>query len=138
LILLGIMRRIVIRIEMHKLEKIDINLHVKSLEETFIWYKRVLGWESGCDQTNDRGECLFGDVHYSYEPFIGFNLVKSESNNLPYGFHPLIKTTNIEELYNEVKTKNIEIVSELSNQPWGKTFKISDYNGFILEFWSEY
>lgn len=125
------------RQKVNSFEKIDINLHVRSLEETFQWYKNTLGWDSGCDLKDADGNCQFGDVHYSYTPFIGFNLIKSEEPPLPTGFHPLIKTKNIDELYSDCKSKNVEIVSELIKQPWGNTFKIRDYNGFILEFWSE-
>ena len=122
---------------MYLLEKIDINLNVHSLEETFQWYNTILGWDSGCDLKDAEGNCLFGDVHYSYEPFIGFNLIKSNEVTIPMGFHPLIKTKDIEGLYADCKSKNVEIVTEFSKQPWGSTFKIKDCNGFILEFWSE-
>ena len=44
---------------------------------------------------------------------------------------------DIDELYLDLKSKNVEIVSELSRQSWGNTFKIKDCNGFVLEFWSE-
>ena len=122
---------------MYTLEKIDINLHVTSIEDTVAWYKTVLNWDSGCDLTNEQGECLFGDVHYAYEPFIGFNLHKSESPVIPSGFHPLIKTTNIEILYQQVRQHDVEIVAELATRPWGRNFQIKDCNGFILEFWAE-
>ena len=122
---------------MHPLEKIDINLHVRSLEKTFQWYKDTFGWDSGCDLRDAEGNCLFGDVHYSYEPFIGFNLVKSKEVFLPTGFNPLILTKDINKLYSACKSKNVEIVSGLSRQSWGNTFKIRDCNGFILEFMSE-
>jgi predicted enzyme related to lactoylglutathione lyase len=122
---------------MHPLEKIDITLHVQSLKETFQWYENTLDWDSGCDLKDGEGNCLFGDVHYSYEPFIGFNLVKSDQAAAPTGFHPLLKTRDIDALYADCKSKNVEIVSELSKEPWGNTFKIRDCNGFILEFWSE-
>jgi predicted enzyme related to lactoylglutathione lyase len=123
-----------------KYEKIDINLHVKSLEKTIEWYKDVLAWESGCDLRNKAGECVFGDVHYSYEPFIGFNLCKSDTNVIPVGFHPLVKiqdSEGLQRLYEHIREKKAEIVSEFSEQPWGKTFRIRDCNGLILEFWSE-
>ena len=123
--------------KMHPLIKIDINLHVQSLEKTFEWYKKNLGWDSGCDFKDSNGKCLFGDVHYSYEPFIGFNLVKSEKSINPEGFTPLIMTKNIDKLYSDCKSKNVDIICDLSKKPWGNTFKIKDCNGFILEFWSE-
>jgi predicted enzyme related to lactoylglutathione lyase len=122
---------------MYTLEKIDINLHVTSLEDTFAWYKTVLNWDSGCDLQNDRGECLFGDVHYSYEPFIGFNLHKAEQPIVPAGFHPLIKATDIDALYQQVQQHGVDIVAELRMQHWGRTFQIKDCNGFVLEFWAE-
>jgi predicted enzyme related to lactoylglutathione lyase len=122
---------------MHPMEKIDITLHVQSLEETFQWYQQILGWDSGCDLRDADGNCLFGNVHYTCEPFIGFNLLKSEKVITPAGFHPLIKTPEIDKLYAVCQSKKVEIVAELSQQPWGNTFKIKDCNGFILEFWSE-
>ena len=40
-----------------KVETIDITLHVVSLERTMEWYKKILGWKSGCDLKNNQGEC---------------------------------------------------------------------------------
>ncbi len=109
-----------------------------SLEDTFAWYKKVLNWDSGCDLRNDQGECLFGDVHYRYdEPFIGFNLNKSEQPIIPMGFHPLIKTTDVDDVYQKICQHDVEIVAELATQHWGRNFMIKDCNGFVLEFWAE-
>ncbi|MFX1285055.1 MAG: VOC family protein [Promethearchaeota archaeon] len=127
---------------MIRYEKIDVNLHVRSLEKTFEWYKEVLNWESGCDLKNENNECVFGDVHFSdSDEFLGFNLVRSDDEEIvPIGFHLLIKVPSeklLNELYNQLKSKKIEIVSKLVIQSWGKNFKIKDCNGFILEFWCE-
>ena len=122
---------------MYTIEKIDINLHVTSLEDTFAWYKAVLDWDSGCDLSDDQGVCLFGDVHYSYEPFTGFNLHRSERSVIPSGFHPLIKTTDIDSLYQRLLQLDVVIVADLRTQPWGRTFKMEDCNGLVLEFWAE-
>ena len=123
-------------------EKIDINLHVKSLEKTFEWYKKVLNWDFGCDLKNEQNECVFGDVHSSHKDhFLGFNLVKSNDKDIfPVGFHLLIKIPSeksLDELYNQLESKKIEIISKLVIHLWGKNFKVKDCNGVILEFWCE-
>ena len=121
---------------MYTLEKIDINLHVASIEDTFVWYKTVLDWDSSCDLRDEQGRCLFGDVHYTYdEPLVGFNLHREANPGLPVGFHPLIKTTNIAALYEHVQQHKVEIVAELATQHWGRNFQMKDCNGFVLEFW---
>jgi predicted enzyme related to lactoylglutathione lyase len=116
---------------------IDITMHVPSLEKTMAWYANVLGWKHGCDLKNESGECLYGDVYYAREPLIGFNLSKSKDKLDPSSFHPLIKVPDVEELYAEIREKDVEIIQKPQEQAWGKTLKIRDVNGYILEFWNE-
>ncbi|MFX0095240.1 MAG: VOC family protein [Candidatus Hodarchaeota archaeon] len=120
-----------------KIDQIDITMHVPSLEKTMKWYKQILGWNSGCDLKNDQGECIFGDVYYSREPLIGFNLLKTDQQSNPSGFHPLIKVDDLETLLVHFKKNNVEIIQDLEIQHWGKNLKIKDINGFVLEFWAE-
>ncbi|NHK31256.1 MAG: VOC family protein [Asgard group archaeon] len=120
-----------------KVTKICINMYVKSIEETIKWYKETLGWKSQCDLKNEKGECLFGDVYYSREPELGFNLIRKEQVSETKEFHPLLKVEDIEALEKELKSKGVELVQELTNQPWGRNLKIMDVNGFILEFWAD-
>lgn len=117
--------------------EIDITLHIPSLEKTMEWYADVLGWKYGCDLKNESGECLFGDVFFAHDPLIGFNLSKSEGQVDPTSFHPLIKVPDVEELYAEIKNKDVEIIQKPHDQGWGKTLHIRDINGFVLEFWNE-
>jgi len=119
------------------IEQIDITLCVPSLEETQAWYRDVLGWNSGCDARNETGECLYGDVYYSRDPLVGFNLSKSADSSNPVGFYPLIKVPDVDELYKELQGKDVEIIQPPVENVWGKNFRIEDLNGFILEFWSE-
>jgi catechol 2,3-dioxygenase-like lactoylglutathione lyase family enzyme len=120
-----------------KIKQIDITMHVPSLEKTQEWYKRILGWESGCDLHNEKGECIFGDVYYSREPLLGFNLLKTDGTIKPSGFHPLIKVDDLESLLLDLKEKNVAIIQDLRIQHWGKNIRIKDVNGFELEFWAE-
>ena len=120
-----------------KIEQMDITLCVPSIEETQEWYRDVLGWDSGCDARNEAGECLYGDVHFSYDPLVGFNLSKSENPSAPVGFYPLIKVPDADALCKEFQGKGVEIIQPLVENVWGKNFRIKDLNGYILEFWSE-
>ena len=119
-----------------KITVIDITMHVPNLEKTMLWYADVLGWKNGCDVANEAGECLYGDVYYSHDPLVGFNLSKTDTLLDPSSFHPLIKIPDADTFYAETKNKDIDITQEPQNQGWGKTMKIRDINGFILEFWN--
>ena len=78
---------------MHKIEKIDITLHVTSLEDTFAWYKRVLNWDSGCDLTNayfyntnltgaTLKDCITDGVNLSNNPAVIYgNTICPNGNN---------------------------------------------------------
>ncbi|KKM78734.1 hypothetical protein LCGC14_1357010 [marine sediment metagenome] len=55
-----------------KVESIDITLHVVSLERTMEWYKRILGWKSGCDLKNKQGECIYDSFKRQSEYVIKF------------------------------------------------------------------
>jgi predicted enzyme related to lactoylglutathione lyase len=120
-----------------KIKQIDITMHVPSLENTMEWYKRILGWKSGCDLHNEKGECIFGEVKYSGDPLLGFNLLKTDKPVIPAGFHPLIKVDDIDSLLLLLKKKNVEIIQDVRVQHWGKNVRIKDINGFELEFWAE-
>ena len=119
-----------------KILVIDITMHVPNLEKTFEWYVDVLGWNYCCDVKNEAGECLYGDVYFSHDPLVGFNLSKTKDLSDTSCFHPLIRVPNVAELYTDIKDKDIVIIQQPQNQGWGKTMKVRDVNNFILEFWN--
>ena len=49
------------------------------------------------------------------------------------GFEIIWFVDNVDEIYNEYKTKNLEIICDLEDQPWGiREFTFKDINGYCI------
>lgn len=76
----------------------------------------------------------------SYSSFIFDNNVslgikqKEKDREVPGNQTVILKTQDIESIYENIKTKDIQIYKELIKEDWGITFSILDLDGNKLEF----
>jgi predicted enzyme related to lactoylglutathione lyase len=132
---------------MYTVNKIELNLTVPSLEETFAWYERVLGWSGHCDVRDAQGRCGFGSVIWGEmishpkgndPPMRGFNLVRYGGEAETYRReHPhltaFIKVDDVDAVYRRVRSSGAETDGSPRDQPWGgRLFSLVDLNGFHL------
>jgi predicted enzyme related to lactoylglutathione lyase len=134
----------------YAVDKIEINLTVPSLEETFAWYERVLGWSGHCDVRDEQGRCGFGcvirgemqsDPQGNDPPMKGFNLARFAGDPGTYRReHPhwtaFVKVDDVDALYARVRSSGTAIDGPPADQPWGgRLFSMVDLNGFHLTFY---
>jgi hypothetical protein len=104
-------------------------LPVRDIGETIRYYKNELGfvdeWYWG-DPPSDAG-CHRDDLS------LLFNLNPAMAKKIP-GFELVVFVDDVDSIYYEFKNnKNIEITSDLKDEPWGiREFTIRDINGYLL------
>jgi len=110
-------------------------LPVKDLKETIQYYKEQLGfyaewfWEdSDAGIRRDDLRLLFNrnPEHLSH--------INSNSQALEICWF----VTNVDEIYEEYKSKEIKIIKELWDAPWGiREFSILEINGYVIRIGEE-
>jgi predicted enzyme related to lactoylglutathione lyase len=125
---------------MYHVQRIEVVLTVPSIEETAVWYEQVLGWTAHYDAFDDQGNCLFGSVSVSLEPFVGFNLARLPAGGgpgLPVGprSSAWVFVDDVDALYGRVVENGGLPDAPPEEQFWGsRTFKMKDVNGFEITF----
>jgi|SRR4030095_1304461 len=113
-----------------KFWKVSPHLPVKDVKETVEWYKQNLGFgeewfygdpvtDGGCRR--DEMRFLFGIGSEPFQPLKGVSLI--------------LFVTNVDEVYNEIRERGLQIVSEIKNYDYGiREFSLLDCNGYLLRF----
>ena len=119
-----------------KIYKVVPFLPVKDLKETIKFYKDYLGfsnewfWED-TDAGISRDELR---LLFNRNP-MHVDKINSSSQSLEVCWF----VDNVDEFYKEYKEKNVHIISELKNQPWGiREFTIKDINGYWIRVGESY
>ncbi len=107
-------------------------LPVRNLEETILFYKEKLGFHSEWFWGEPATDAGIGRD--------GLNLlfVKNETyvdilNTKERRFEICLFVSNVDEIYKELRQLDVQIISELKNEPWNvREFSIIDCNGYIL------
>ncbi len=59
---------------------------------------------------------------------------KTEAREIPGAQTVFVSVDNIDELYNSLKEKNINIIKDITEQDWGKNFSILDLDKNKVQF----
>jgi uncharacterized glyoxalase superfamily protein PhnB len=123
----------------YKIEKMVIALSVPSIEDTIDWYQKVLGWKGHQDVWDEGGNCLFGSVGHSFDPFMGFNLSRLPGDHQAAPDHPTpcrfwIYVNDVDAVYQRVIQRGVQ-PEPPEDRFWGeRTFQMVDLNGYELIF----
>jgi uncharacterized glyoxalase superfamily protein PhnB len=107
-------------------------LPVKNLEETIQFYKEKLHftdeWYFGTPAT-DAGIGRDGlNLLFVLNPEY-CNVINSDKHR----FEICLFVSNVDEIYRDIKSSNVVILTELQTEPWNvREFSILDCNGYIL------
>ena len=108
---------------------------VESVDKTFEWYQRMLGWKVGKDAFDDQGNCTFGSVIYGHHA-INFTVFGEEKP--PYTYKNvtlMIDVLDVDALYEGIVKKGGNPLNKPQTEPWGgRTFTVKDINGITLMF----
>ena len=111
-------------------------------EATVEFYRDGLGLE--IDESWDRSDTDKGTLFKAASGIIEVvkrSTVKSHGeweSHRPQGFTIVIETDNVDDLYERLAGREINITEGLKDQKWGhRSFRVSDPNGVSLYFYSE-
>jgi uncharacterized glyoxalase superfamily protein PhnB len=111
-------------------------------EATVKFYRDGLGLE--VDESWDRSDTDKGTLFKAASGII--EVVKRSAdeshgeweNHRPQGFTIVIETVDVDELYETLSGRGLNITEGLRNQKWGhRSFRLADPNGVSLYFFSE-
>ena len=119
--------------------KLEPFLFVTDLRASMEFYHDILGFTLGelqPDEYNPTFAPLFID---------GFKLMLEEvEGELPAyhrhgpcgsGVQLFLEVPDADAAYNKLK-RNTQVVDQIANRPWGRTFSITDPDGYIISFYS--
>ena len=111
-------------------------------KETAEFYREGLGLE--IEESWDRSEIDKGTLFKAESGIIEVVLRSSDEshgeweNHRPQGFTIVIETDDVDELYESLSGRKINITEGLKDQKWGhRSLRVSDPNGVSLYFYSE-
>ncbi|TXJ27715.1 MAG: hypothetical protein E6Q24_07745 [Chitinophagaceae bacterium] len=102
---------------------------VRNLQETIDYYRDTLGFSNGW--IHDMAAGISRDEMRLI--FVENPDYTNKINSDKAGFEIIWFVDNVDEIYNEYKTKNLEIICDLEDQPWGiREFTFKDINGYCI------
>ena len=105
-------------------------LPVKDLQETVQFYKEKLGFSKEWFWEDSDVGMERNDLHVLFNKNPN-HLTQINSNGQALEICWFV--TNVDEIYEEIKSKGVKIISELENKPWRmREFTIFDNNGYAI------
>ena len=111
-------------------------LPVHNVAETLKYYTETLSFTELFQQPGEGGVVINGQVQLE-KCNLMFNLNPSDAEKQGGGVYFWIRIDgkNIDEYYQELSEKKVDIVEEIKDQFWGdRSFTIRDCNGYFLAF----
>jgi len=114
--------------------------YTKDMDTTLIWFENILGWFGQIESRDDEGNGNYGCVNnipieieaLHIAPFTGIHMFRGEPLQLRVGF---MLVQGIEQLYQFVKKKGWNQITEVKVEPWGgKTCIVTTIDGSLLTF----
>lgn len=114
--------------------------YTKDMDQTLNWFRDVIGWYGQIDVRNEENKGTYGCVNnipleiesLHLAPFSGIQMLYGEPVKRTIS---LIMVEGIEKLYEYVKSKGWNDISEIQDQPWGgRECSVTTIDGSILTF----
>ena len=114
--------------------------YTKDMDTTLKWFEDILGWYGQIESRDDDGNGNYGCVNnipieievLHIAPFTGIHMFRGEPLQLRVGF---MLVQGIEQLYQFVKKKGWNQITEVKVEPWGgKTCIVTTIDGSLLTF----
>ena len=119
--------------------KLEPFLYVTNLSASLEFYHEILGFEVGellPDEYNPTFAPLFIDgcklmleeIEVELPPYHKHGICGS-------GIQLFLEIPDVDTIYERLK-QSAQVVDQIANRPWGRTFSISDPDGYIISFYS--
>lgn len=114
--------------------------YTQDMDETAIWFDKVLGWYAAIDQRNEKGEGTYGCImplpdvvsNMSLMPFNGFHMFYGEPSKKIVAF---MRVDNLRKLCDYVKKKGWDGIGAIKKQHWGgEVCDVRTIDGSIIRF----
>ena len=112
------------------------HLPVKNLRQTLDYYRDVLGFYDEWTWTNNEGNIVDGGIRrddmrllFAEDPGFNESITNYKKSRLPLMWF----VDNIDEVFREFRSRNIELADSLRDQPYGlREFSFIDINGYYI------
>ena len=112
------------------------HLPVKNLRQTLDYYRDVLGFYDEWPWTNNEGNIVDGGIRrddmrllFAEDPGFNESITNYKKSRLPLMWF----VDNIDEVFREFRSRNIELADSLRDQPYGlREFSFIDINGYYI------
>jgi uncharacterized glyoxalase superfamily protein PhnB len=119
--------------------KLEPFLYVTNLRASLEFYHDILGFTLGKlypDEYNPTFAPLFIDGHKLMLEEVEVELPSYHKHGAcGSGVQLFLEILDADEAYNRLKGST-QVVDEIASRPWGRTFSISDPDGYIISFYS--
>ena len=112
--------------------KITPYLYVTDIHETIAYYKDQLGFSGEwiVDAPLKTGGISRDDIKLLFQQHPDYVKIFNTGSE---SFELVLFVANVDEIYNEYKSKNIHFIEQIVDRPWGiREFIIQDINGYWL------
>lgn len=114
--------------------------YTTDMDQTMNWFRDVLGWFGQIDVRNEENKGTYGCVNNIPMEIEALHLAPFMGIQMFYG-EPIMRTISlimvegIDKLYNYVKNKGWNDISEIQEQPWGaRACSVTTIDGSMLTF----
>ena len=114
--------------------------YTEDMDTTLRWFEEILGWYGQIESRDGVGNGNYGCVYnipteleeLHIAPFTGIHMFMGAPLQLQVAF---IQVQGIEQLYEFVKNKGWDEITEVKEEPWGgKTCTVTTVDGSFLSF----
>jgi catechol 2,3-dioxygenase-like lactoylglutathione lyase family enzyme len=120
----------------HQLHGAQVVLMVEDVKKTVDFYCEVLGFHLDFDWGSPPTHARVSSGDPEHASAVRIRFEKAEPTSLVQKTCYLYMHIGVgmDELFQEFRSRGVEIVEEPTDRPWGRQFGIRDINGYVLSF----
>jgi uncharacterized glyoxalase superfamily protein PhnB len=119
--------------------KLNPFLYVTNVRDSMAFYHEILGFDMGTlypDEYNPTFAPMVMDGHKLMLEEVDVELPAYHKHGVcGSGVQLFLEVPNVDETYERLK-HNAQVVDQIADRPWGRTFSISDPDGYIISFYN--
>ena len=113
-------------------------LYVTNIQNSMEFYREILGFKAGTlypDEYNPTFAPMFINGHKLMLEEVDVELPAYHKHGVcGSGIQLFLEVPNVDEIYEKLK-QSAQVVDQIADRPWGRTFSISDPDGYIISFY---
>ena len=118
--------------------KLEPFLYVTNLRDSLEFYHEILGFDLGemyPDEYNPIFVPMFIDGHKLMLKEVEVELPSFHKHSVcGSGIQLFLEVPNVDETYARLR-QSAQVIDQIADRPWGRTFSITDPDGYIISFY---